>query len=132
VTGFLISIVPTAGVLFMFWVALRALIQADRRERAATARLEAEQRARVPVTKGGAKARATGETVTQGPTDATGYRSGTPSLQPPAADAPAPAADATTPAADATTPAASDPGRRTGNGSDAGSEARSEPGDEGR
>lgn len=44
--GFLISLVPSIGALFLLWVTLRAIFQADRRERAAMARLEAADRAR--------------------------------------------------------------------------------------
>jgi len=40
----LIAVVPTAGVLFLFWVGIRALVQADRRERQAQARIEALER----------------------------------------------------------------------------------------
>jgi hypothetical protein len=40
VVGFLVSIVPSAGALFLFWLALRAIFQADRRERAAIASYE--------------------------------------------------------------------------------------------
>jgi hypothetical protein len=40
----LIAVVPTAGVLFLFWVGIRALVQADRRERQAQARIEAAER----------------------------------------------------------------------------------------
>jgi hypothetical protein len=40
----LIAIVPTAGVLFLFWIGIRALLQADRRERQAQARIEAAER----------------------------------------------------------------------------------------
>jgi len=36
---FLGALLPSAGVLFLFVVAMRALLQADRRERAAEARL---------------------------------------------------------------------------------------------
>jgi len=39
---FLIAILPSLGVLFLFWLGIRALVQADRRERIAQARLEAE------------------------------------------------------------------------------------------
>lgn len=42
VVPFLVSIVPSAGALFLFWFILRAILQADRRERAAIARYEAE------------------------------------------------------------------------------------------
>jgi hypothetical protein len=44
VVSSLIAVVPTAGVLFMFWVGIRALVQADRRERQAQARIEAVER----------------------------------------------------------------------------------------
>jgi hypothetical protein len=40
----LIAVLPTAGVLFLFWVGIRALVQADRRERQAQARIEAAER----------------------------------------------------------------------------------------
>ena len=40
--GFLVSIVPSVGALFILWITLRAIFQADRRERAALARFEAE------------------------------------------------------------------------------------------
>ena len=36
----LAALVPSAGVGFLFWLALRAIIGADRRERAALARLD--------------------------------------------------------------------------------------------
>jgi threonine/homoserine/homoserine lactone efflux protein len=39
----LVAIVPSAGALFLFWIALRAILQADRRERVAQARIEAAQ-----------------------------------------------------------------------------------------
>jgi hypothetical protein len=38
---FLEAIIPSIGVLFLFWLTIRALINADRRERAAQARWEA-------------------------------------------------------------------------------------------
>jgi threonine/homoserine/homoserine lactone efflux protein len=43
---FLFAIFPTAGVLFIFWLAIRAIFQADRRERAAEAKFDAENAAR--------------------------------------------------------------------------------------
>jgi threonine/homoserine/homoserine lactone efflux protein len=46
VTAFLVALVPSVGVLFIFWIGIRALVQADRRERAAQARIEAAQRLR--------------------------------------------------------------------------------------
>ena len=36
---FVLAIVPSAGVLFLFWWAVRAMLTADRRERAAHARM---------------------------------------------------------------------------------------------
>ena len=39
------AIVPSVGVLFLFVLAMRAVFQADRRERLAQARMEREQRA---------------------------------------------------------------------------------------
>lgn len=38
------AIVPSAGLLFLFWLTLRALIEADRRERAAEAKLTRRER----------------------------------------------------------------------------------------
>jgi len=46
VSGFLIAVIPSAGVLFLFWLALRAILEADRRERSAQARIEAAERRR--------------------------------------------------------------------------------------
>ena len=37
------AVVPSVGVGLLFWLALRAILQADRRERAALAALEAEE-----------------------------------------------------------------------------------------
>ena len=37
---------PT-GVAFLFWIAIRALLRADQTERAALARMDAEERAKV-------------------------------------------------------------------------------------
>jgi threonine/homoserine/homoserine lactone efflux protein len=46
---FLIAVIPSIGVLFLFWLAIRAIIEADRRERSAQARIEAaERRGNVP------------------------------------------------------------------------------------
>ena len=45
---FLIAVFPSAGVLFLFWIVIRALLQADRRERVALARLEARGQAEPP------------------------------------------------------------------------------------
>ncbi|MFN0283847.1 MAG: hypothetical protein ACKVZ6_17975 [Kineosporiaceae bacterium] len=40
---FLLAVLPSAGVLFIFWVGMRALLGADRRERLAQARIEAAE-----------------------------------------------------------------------------------------
>ena len=40
---YLVALVPSAGVLFLFVVAIRAMLRADRTERAAVARLEQER-----------------------------------------------------------------------------------------
>lgn len=40
---FLLAVLPSAGVLFLFWVGIRALVHADRRERLAQNRIEREQ-----------------------------------------------------------------------------------------
>ena len=37
---FLLAILPSVGVLALFWVGVRALVHADRRERLARARIE--------------------------------------------------------------------------------------------
>jgi threonine/homoserine/homoserine lactone efflux protein len=44
VAPFLMAVIPTIGVLFIFWLVVRAIIQADRRERSAQARIEAAER----------------------------------------------------------------------------------------
>jgi sorbitol-specific phosphotransferase system component IIC len=44
VLQFLTAVIPSLGVLLIFWVAIRALVQADRRERSAQARIEAAER----------------------------------------------------------------------------------------
>jgi hypothetical protein len=44
VVGFLIALLPSLGALFIFWIGMRALLHADRRERAAQARFEAQAR----------------------------------------------------------------------------------------
>jgi hypothetical protein len=41
----LAALVPSVGVGFLFYLAIRALVNADRTERAALARLDAEERA---------------------------------------------------------------------------------------
>ena len=41
----LLAIVPSAGVLFLFYLAIRGMLTADRRERAAVAEYEARMRA---------------------------------------------------------------------------------------
>jgi threonine/homoserine/homoserine lactone efflux protein len=35
---YLLAIFPSAGILFLFWLAIKAVIEGDRRERAAQAR----------------------------------------------------------------------------------------------
>jgi threonine/homoserine/homoserine lactone efflux protein len=40
VKDFLLALLPSAGVLFLFYLAMRAIFRADRNERAAVARLE--------------------------------------------------------------------------------------------
>jgi threonine/homoserine/homoserine lactone efflux protein len=63
VVAFLIALLPSAGVLLIFWIGIRALLEADRRERAAQARFEAAARAHnhgtspaVPISRGEAAA----------------------------------------------------------------------------
>ena len=41
--GVLISIIPSIGVGLLFWYVMRAVIRADRRERALLAKIEAEE-----------------------------------------------------------------------------------------
>jgi threonine/homoserine/homoserine lactone efflux protein len=41
---FLMAVIPSIGVLFLFWLAIRAILEADRRERSAQARIEAAER----------------------------------------------------------------------------------------
>ena len=40
--AFIGAVIPTAGVLFLFWLGIRAMLQADRRERQAMARMESQ------------------------------------------------------------------------------------------
>lgn len=40
------ALLPSAGVAFLFWLAMRSIIGADRRERLAMARLDAQEAAR--------------------------------------------------------------------------------------
>ena len=42
-TDFLLALVPSAGVLLLFVIGIRAILHADRRERAAAAQFEADQ-----------------------------------------------------------------------------------------
>jgi hypothetical protein len=44
VVEFLLALVPSVGVLLLFWYVVRALIEGDRRERLAQARLDRETR----------------------------------------------------------------------------------------
>jgi len=39
----LLALIPSVGVLFLFVIVLKAMLEGDRRERAAQARLEREQ-----------------------------------------------------------------------------------------
>jgi len=63
----LVAIVPSAGALFLFWIALRAILQADRRERLAQARIEAAQDA-----EDAARAAASADGRTDGPAEPAG------------------------------------------------------------
>jgi hypothetical protein len=54
VLPFLTAVLPTVGVLFIFWIVMRALLQADRRERSAQARIEAAERRQNSAGTGGA------------------------------------------------------------------------------
>jgi hypothetical protein len=51
-----IALVPSIGVLAIFWIAIRAMVQADRRERIAQARIELAQRGRSPAAPDAARA----------------------------------------------------------------------------
>ena len=42
--AFVAAVIPTAGVLFIFWLGIRAMLQADRRERQAIARMQSRNR----------------------------------------------------------------------------------------
>ncbi len=46
VTPFLTALLPSAGVLLIFCIAVKAMLEADRRERSAQARIEADERRR--------------------------------------------------------------------------------------
>ena len=41
--GVLTAVIPTVGVGLLFWFAMRAIVNADRTERQALARMDAEQ-----------------------------------------------------------------------------------------
>jgi hypothetical protein len=41
---FLVALVPSAGMLLIFWLVIKALIEGDRRERAAEARMNVSAR----------------------------------------------------------------------------------------
>jgi len=45
-SGYVTALVPSIGVLAIFWIAIRAMVQADRRERIAQAKLELAERER--------------------------------------------------------------------------------------
>jgi threonine/homoserine/homoserine lactone efflux protein len=40
---YVLAIFPSAGVLFIFWLAIKSIVEADRRERAAEARFDRER-----------------------------------------------------------------------------------------
>jgi hypothetical protein len=42
VADFLVALIPSAGVILLFWLAVRSMIQADRRERAAEERIRTQ------------------------------------------------------------------------------------------
>jgi flagellar biosynthesis/type III secretory pathway M-ring protein FliF/YscJ len=46
VTGIIFALAPTIVVGLIFWFVMRAIIRADRPERSASAKVEAEERAR--------------------------------------------------------------------------------------
>ena len=46
--AFLAAVIPTAGVLFLFWLGIRAMLRADRAERQAMARMESTGNSRRP------------------------------------------------------------------------------------
>jgi hypothetical protein len=50
VIEFLLALVPSAGVLLLFWLVVKGFVEADRRERLAQARLEASREAADPPT----------------------------------------------------------------------------------
>ena len=58
----LVAVIPSVGVLFLFWLALRAILQADRRERVAQARLDAAEDAAIA---GGATGAATDDAAAE-------------------------------------------------------------------
>lgn len=52
VDAVLISIIPSIGVGLIFWYVMRAVIRADRRERAELAKIDAEEDARAAAASG--------------------------------------------------------------------------------
>jgi hypothetical protein len=74
VVAFLLAVLPSAGVLFVFYLGIKALVEADRRERLAQARIEraqdgAARSAGVPATAGStAPAASTAPSGVSGPT----------------------------------------------------------------
>jgi hypothetical protein len=57
VVDFLLALVPSAGVLLLFWIVIKGMVEADRRERIAQARLErAQDKAAAERTSGGTAA----------------------------------------------------------------------------
>jgi hypothetical protein len=53
----LISIIPSIGVGLIFWYVMRAIIRADRRERAELAKIDAEEDARAAAASGNTEAK---------------------------------------------------------------------------
>jgi hypothetical protein len=49
------AVVPSIGVGLLFWFAIRALVNADRTERAAITRMEASERAAADAIRGGSE-----------------------------------------------------------------------------
>jgi len=68
VVAFLIALVPSVGVLFIFWIGIKAIVEADRRERIAQARIEAAERRDNRADSGGVPISRSG--ATQGADDA--------------------------------------------------------------
>ena len=65
----LLAIAPSAGVLFLFWFAIKSIIQADHQERLAFERADAEQ-ARTAAARAAEVSRAESPVVREEPTGA--------------------------------------------------------------